>query len=98
VAANGPHSTGAEVALFSCVAILLASPGAPMIRTVLPTLPVEITGSMHDGRFLVGPDGRIAPVNQALLRMTGFRRDEREGRPCAASSAWWRRRPSATPR
>jgi PAS domain S-box-containing protein len=57
VAANGPHSTGAEVALYSCAATLLDSPGAPMIR--------------------------IALGNRALLRMTGYRREELEGQFCS---------------
>jgi len=53
-----------------------------MIRPALPSVLADVIDSMHDGLFLVAPDGRILLVNDALLRMTGYRRDELEGRPC----------------
>jgi PAS domain S-box-containing protein len=47
-----------------------------MIRPALPTVLADVIDSMHDGLFLVAPDGKILMVNEALLRMTGYRRDE----------------------
>ena len=53
-----------------------------MIRPALPGVLADVIDSMHDGLFLVAPDGRILMVNQALLRMTGYRREELEGQAC----------------
>lgn len=36
----------------------------------------EILNSMHDGLFLTRPDGTIMMVNDALVRMTGYSREE----------------------
>lgn len=48
----------------------------------LPTVLAEVIDCMHDGLFLVAPDGRIILANDALLEMTGYARDEVEGSPC----------------
>ena len=53
-------------------------PAAP-----LPLELAAIVDCMHDGLFIVTPDGTIAIVNDALLRMTGYTREELVGRPCS---------------
>ncbi len=43
----------------------------------------EILNTMQDGLFLTRPDGSIMMVNEALLRMTGYSREEIMERPCS---------------
>ncbi len=42
----------------------------------------DILNTMNDGLFLIRPDGSIMMVNDALLRMTGYKRDEMMNSPC----------------
>jgi len=42
----------------------------------------EIIHTMSEGLFIVGHDGRISMVNDALVEMTGFSREELLGKPC----------------
>ncbi len=42
----------------------------------------DIIHTMSEGLFIVGPDGRISMVNDALVAMTGFTREELLGKPC----------------
>lgn len=42
----------------------------------------NIVETMNDGLFLVRTDGTIAMVNDALLRLTGYSRDDLLGKPC----------------
>jgi PAS domain S-box-containing protein len=43
----------------------------------------DILDTMHDGLFLIRPDGRIMMVNDAMCRLTGYSRDELLDQPCA---------------
>ncbi|MCK8600256.1 sigma-54 interaction domain-containing protein [Desulfoferrobacter suflitae] len=43
----------------------------------------EILNTMNDGLAVIGPDGAILMVNQALERMTGYSREELIGSSCA---------------
>uniref|UniRef100_A0A832A414 PAS domain-containing protein n=1 Tax=Desulfacinum infernum TaxID=35837 RepID=A0A832A414_9BACT len=43
----------------------------------------DIVNTMNDGLMVVGPDGSILLANDALCRMTGYRRDELLGQSCA---------------
>ena len=43
----------------------------------------EILNTMNDGLAVIGPDGVILMVNQALERMTGYGRDELIGGSCS---------------
>ncbi len=43
----------------------------------------SIVDTMNDGLFLVRPDGTIAMVNDALLRITGFTRKDLLDKPCS---------------
>ncbi|MFO7608608.1 MAG: sigma 54-interacting transcriptional regulator [Candidatus Krumholzibacteriia bacterium] len=51
----------------------------PYLNSVLN----DILASMHDGLFVVSPDGRIIMANDALLQMTGYSHDELVGRDCS---------------
>ncbi|ROQ89809.1 sigma-54 interaction domain-containing protein [Desulfosoma caldarium] len=42
----------------------------------------DIVNTMNDGLMVVGPDGSLLLVNDALCRMIGYRRDELLGRSC----------------
>jgi PAS domain S-box-containing protein len=42
----------------------------------------NIVNTMNDGLFLVRTDGTIAMVNNALLQITGFSREDLLGKPC----------------
>jgi two-component system response regulator HydG len=53
-----------------------------MNRDAIPTVLADVVDSMHDGLFLVAPDGTILMVNEALTRLTGYAREELEGQPC----------------
>lgn len=53
-----------------------------MHKDMIPQYLEEIVHTMNDGLLVVGPDGRITMVNDALLRLTGFRREELLDRPC----------------
>ncbi len=44
---------------------------------------VDVLDSMHDGLFLVSPEGKIVMVNEPLLKMTGFTREELIGQTCS---------------
>ena len=54
-----------------------------MNRDMIPSILVDVIDSMHDGLFLVSPEGKILMVNDALLRLTGYAREELEGCSCA---------------
>lgn len=43
----------------------------------------QIVNTMNDGLMVVAPDGSILLVNEALCRITGYRRKELIGKPCA---------------
>ncbi|ACS78894.1 sigma-54 interaction domain-containing protein [Maridesulfovibrio salexigens] len=43
----------------------------------------EVIDTMNDGLIIVSPDGIIMKVNDALLRMTGFSKDELLNKPCS---------------
>lgn len=43
----------------------------------------EILNTMNDGLAVIGPDGAILMVNQALEKMTGYSREELIGNSCA---------------
>lgn len=43
----------------------------------------EIVNTMNDGLMVVGPDGAILLVNEALCRITGYARGELIGKSCA---------------
>ncbi len=51
----------------------------PDIHTYLE----DIVNTMNDGLMVVAPDGTILMVNDALTRMTGYRREELIGKSCA---------------
>jgi two-component system response regulator HydG len=53
-----------------------------MNPSALPAILGDVIDSMHDGLFLVAPDGNVLMVNDALLEMTGYNRDELLGKPC----------------
>jgi PAS domain S-box-containing protein len=42
-----------------------------------------VVNTIQDGVMIVTPDGRIVSVNQALVDMTGYDRDELIGAPCS---------------
>ena len=42
----------------------------------------QIVDTMNDGLVLIGPDGKILLVNDALARMTGYAKDELLGQSC----------------
>ncbi|MEZ4386051.1 MAG: sigma 54-interacting transcriptional regulator [Candidatus Krumholzibacteriia bacterium] len=54
-----------------------------MSASSLPMDLAAIVDCMHDGLFIVGLDGTILMVNDALLRLTGHAREELEGQSCA---------------
>ena len=43
----------------------------------------EVIDTMNDGLIIIRPDGTIMLVNDALLRMTGFSKDELLNKPCS---------------
>lgn len=43
----------------------------------------EVIDTMNEGLFLIRPDGTIMLVNDALLKMTGFKREELLGKQCS---------------
>ncbi|WP_291326070.1 sigma 54-interacting transcriptional regulator [Desulfovibrio sp. UCD-KL4C] len=43
----------------------------------------EVIDTMNEGLFLISPNGTIMMVNDALLKMTGFKREELLGKPCS---------------
>ncbi|MBI9109839.1 sigma-54-dependent Fis family transcriptional regulator [Maridesulfovibrio ferrireducens] len=43
----------------------------------------KVIDTMNEGLFLIRPDGTIMLVNDALLRMTGFEREELLDKPCS---------------
>ncbi|MEJ5347661.1 MAG: sigma 54-interacting transcriptional regulator [Desulfosoma sp.] len=43
----------------------------------------DIVNTMNDGLMVVGPDGSILMANDALCRITGYRREELLGKSCA---------------
>ena len=53
-----------------------------MHRDAIPSVLADVVECMHDGLFMVAPDGKIIMANEALLRMTGYTREELEGHPC----------------
>ena len=44
----------------------------------------EVIDTMNDGLIIVRPNGTIMMVNDALLRMTGFSKEELLNKPCSA--------------
>jgi PAS domain S-box-containing protein len=54
-----------------------------MSESALPSALNDVIDSMHDGLFLVAPDGTILRVNDSLLKLTGYQREELEGQPCS---------------
>ncbi len=42
----------------------------------------DVIDSMHDGLFMVAPDGTIIMANKAIQKMTGYRAEELLGRAC----------------
>ena len=53
-----------------------------MIHRDIREMLSEVFDSMHDGLFMVAADGNIVMVNDALLAMTGYSREEIEEKPC----------------
>ena len=53
-----------------------------MHRDAIPSILADVVECMHDGLFMVAPDGTIIMANEALLRLTGYTREELEGHPC----------------
>lgn len=43
----------------------------------------EIINTMNDGMVIIGPDGTIRMVNSALERLTGYGREEIQGKSCS---------------
>ncbi|WP_321404953.1 sigma 54-interacting transcriptional regulator [Maridesulfovibrio sp.] len=43
----------------------------------------EILDTMNDGLIIVRPDGTIMMINSALLRMTGFKKEDLLNKPCS---------------
>ena len=42
-----------------------------------------VVNTIQDGVMIVTPDGQIVSVNQALVDMTGYAREELIGAPCS---------------
>jgi two-component system response regulator HydG len=53
-----------------------------MRRSDIPISLTDVFQTMHDGLFLVRPDGTIITANDALLAMTGYTVEDLEGQAC----------------